>query len=331
MSTTIGTGIQPTPRQARQPRRSKLGGAAIIVAAPIIACALFLWLISFDLDGRLYVVGFVMLLVAMLAAIRTGRQLRAPDALEVLRRDPRPPVVFLRPFDEDSRTLHATPVGQRQGGARPESSSGRGGQEHTLALLFRSVGPFIAIGRPGESLATLGAARTYVSDDVWKQEVEALVRRAGAIVLQPELSSGTVWEIELIARRMDRQRLLLVVPNPALRPLRYGRVRLLVEECLGIVLPLAELCMPCDAFYFDHANAPVPLVLCIPHLAVPLATTSIRLLLRLALDRVAAHEVLSTIMAEMPLGMLRTSKTLTRAAAPFLEGLIENNWKESHS
>ena len=40
------------------------------------------------------------------------------------------------------------------------------------------VGPVLAIGRPGEKLAHLGAARLYVSDDDWQNVAHRLMASA---------------------------------------------------------------------------------------------------------------------------------------------------------
>jgi hypothetical protein len=259
---------------ARQPKRSKSGGLVLIVASPVVAALLLvkaaLLAYSQVTNDRvlsrvdLEFLGSAALLVAWYG-IKFGRQLRAPDAQEVLRRDQRPPIVFLRPFQEDHHHVHKDPVGEREGGGRSglldlfADKINESEVEQRLARLLRHVGPFIAVGKPGESLATVGAARTYLTDDQWKDKVESMVRCAGAVILQPELSSGTLWEVELIARVTDLMRLFLIVPNPALRPLRYMHIRDLVQERFDVMLPTADECPPCDAFYFDDRRNPIPL------------------------------------------------------------------------
>ncbi len=290
----------------------------LIIVSPVLAALLFLKLISFDIDGRFYIYGFAFLLIGALAGIRTGVQLRAPDAMEVLRRDPRPPIVFLRPFDEEQRVMEGNPVGKREGGEDPARSKGKSAYERTLAVLLRKSGPFIAIGRPGEPLATLGAARIYVADHEWKEHVEAMVRSAGAVILQPELSAGTLWEVELVAATWDRKRLLLIVPNPALRPLRYARIRDVVQERLGINLPHVEACPPCDAFYFDDSGRPVPLLLETPRFWISPPQWFWRFV-------GAGKEEIADAVRLAPQSLLVSSPQLARAAKPFLDRLAAAN------
>jgi hypothetical protein len=270
----------PSSNPTRQPARSKVGGIMLIIASPTVAILLFLMLISATSDGRFYIYGAVFLLLGAWKGIHAGLQLLAPDAQELMRRDPRPPIVFLRPFQEDHRVLYGSPIGAREGGVRGDNSETKAGHEQTLKRLLRGLGPFIAVGQPGESLAKLGAARAYLPDNEWKDTVESMVRRAGAVVLQPELSSNTLWEVELVARGVDLRRLILIVPSPNLRPLRYIRVRQLVQERLCVMLPPADACPPlrCSrirqlvqkrlkvmlpspslAFYFDDLKNPIPL------------------------------------------------------------------------
>lgn len=316
MNLLRGTDKQLAANAVRQPRRSKAGGVVLIVVSPIVAGLLFLILLGFGFTGQLLVIGGVFLLAGALAGIRTGRRLLAPDAAEVLLRDPRPPIVFLRPFNEDHRLVYGSPIGKREGGEQSVSSKGETGHEQTLAHLLRGAGPFIAIGQPGEKLVTLGAARHYVSDADWQNEVEAMVRRAGAVVLQPELSSGTMWEVDLVARAADLLRLLLIVPNPKLRPLRYWRIRELTHERLGVVLPIADECPACDAFFFDDGRNPVPLLLDAPSLLIPLPVPE-RVWKFLSISK----EARAASMVDVPPMFLRPSKELVRQAKPFLDRL----------
>ena len=43
--------------------------------------------------------------------------------------------------------------------------------EQELADILEHVGPVVAVGKPGEPLPELGAARLYVSHDEWQGKV----------------------------------------------------------------------------------------------------------------------------------------------------------------
>jgi hypothetical protein len=97
----------------------------LIIVAPIMAVALFLVILAYADDDRFVIYGAVFLLAGAYWMINVGRRMRAVDGWELLRSDPRPPVVYLRPFQEDQRRRYHDPVGDRQGGetAGPNSST----------------------------------------------------------------------------------------------------------------------------------------------------------------------------------------------------------------
>src|SRR5574339_970358 len=102
-----------------------------------------------------------------------GRRLRQRDALSVIAEDPRPPVLFLRSFDDDD--VHDL-----------TSRTGRVGLHRTednLCHALRRLGPVVAIGRPGERLPEVGAARLYVSDRTWQDAVRFFLEKARAVVI----------------------------------------------------------------------------------------------------------------------------------------------------
>lgn len=263
----MGSGISAspalsgTPRSVATPFARKLAGAVIIVAAPVVAILLFVaaWQL---MSGQLLVVTGGVL--AMLAAysVSIGRRMRMPTAWEVLESDPRPPVIFLRPFQEDERLKFGQPIGPRTGGiSTGPSDRSRATYEPKIARALGRVGPFVAVGRPGEKLPPFGAARLYVGDDQWQDVVTDLVTRASAVVLQPDASPGTVWEIQLVARIVDPRRLLLLVPNPAVRPLGFDRVRDLAINLLCVRIPSPATCPPCNGFVFDETRQGTPVLL----------------------------------------------------------------------
>jgi hypothetical protein len=62
--------------------------------------------------------------------------------------------------------------------------------EQAIVKVLRKYGPVIAIGRPCEALPPLGAARFYVSDELWKSKVEDTARVARLVVWATGLSEG---------------------------------------------------------------------------------------------------------------------------------------------
>lgn len=126
-----------------------------------------------------------------------ARQHEADDAAEAMEDDPRAPVLYLRPFAADAA-----------------SSRLRGGktEEEQLAAVLGGIGPVVAIGRPGEELPELGAARLYVSDREWKAAVRDLMDRAILVVMRLGDTDACWWELEQVTARVAPESLLLLVP-----------------------------------------------------------------------------------------------------------------------
>jgi hypothetical protein len=132
-----------------------------------------------------------------------GKRHLAPTADEVMAGDPRPPVVYLRVFLDD-------PTGAVGHGAYflPSLS-----EEEQLARVMSRIGPFVAIGRPGDDLPELGAARLYVADSEWQERVTELMAKARLVVLRAGDSDGFWWEVERAARRLRPEQIVFLVPH----------------------------------------------------------------------------------------------------------------------
>ncbi len=122
---------------------------------------------------------------------RRGRQHTALLGEEVISRDTRPPIVYLRSFTD-------------------EVSIAR--EEEDLATIFGDVGPFVAIGRPGDPLPPLGASRFYVADSDWQGFVAGLLRKASLVIVLAGRTQGLAWEAAQCRQLLDPRRLVILVP-----------------------------------------------------------------------------------------------------------------------
>jgi hypothetical protein len=134
--------------------------------------------------------------------VRRGRRLRAPDALNKLRKDKRPPALYLRSFGDDQLPDPS---------ARPYQLSIASYEDRVTQALNR-IGPPIAIGKPGEETLQTGAARIYVQDDDWQRAVIYFMRRSAVVVVVVGKSPGIWWEIEQALRDVKPERLLIFLP-----------------------------------------------------------------------------------------------------------------------
>jgi hypothetical protein len=149
--------------------------------------------------------------VAGILALSIGKKLTTPRAPEALASDPRPPVLLLRSFADDEIFL--------PGQSAPPPLWAYFGTEETLEQLtagtFSAVGPVIAIGRPGEKLPPLGAARLWVSNEEWKEQVEELLSRCRRVVMflgDIKGNDGLAWEVEKIFGLSAPEKIVLIVP-----------------------------------------------------------------------------------------------------------------------
>jgi hypothetical protein len=136
-----------------------------------------------------------------------GRRLVAQHAADALSKDARPPVLLLRSFTDDAMELeqtHSTMFGQTVLTF-----------EEVLADVCSWYGPVIAIGRPGETLPPLGAARLWVDHGSWQHKVTTLLRDCGAVVMimgAIKGKDGLAWEVETVCNLGLLHKLVLVVP-----------------------------------------------------------------------------------------------------------------------
>lgn len=144
------------------------------------------------------------------AALLWARRRFARRGATVRAADTRPPVLLLRSFGDDMLKIEK---GARW--TRPNDLARQGMTfERVVVGQLEPFGPVVAIGKPGEALAPLGAARDYVSDDVWQREVEQRIHEASLIVLMLGRTEGLAWEL-LRVQRLDQLRKLIMLFPPA--------------------------------------------------------------------------------------------------------------------
>jgi len=120
---------------------------------------------------------------------------------EVLENDPRQPVIYLRSFKDDKgagRPMDVLRVSNMKYLWHMIFAFYNGlhefmgwSEEEILAQVLTTVGPMVAIGRPGEKLPQLGAARVYVEDAVWQPKVHEFLEKAALVVLRLGKTEGS--------------------------------------------------------------------------------------------------------------------------------------------
>src|SRR5215203_1582535 len=141
--------------------------------------------------------------VCVVAAKRIGAALRRARH----RHDTRAPVVYLRSFTVD-RHLSRRPFALgRVFSSRTE--------EEQLVEALREIGPVVAVGRPGERLPRLGAARIYVEAGDWQQQILSWFERAALVVIHVPANptTGVAWETDRSLRLVPLGRLVFLLES----------------------------------------------------------------------------------------------------------------------
>jgi hypothetical protein len=179
---------------------------------------------------------------------RRARRLLLKDATTVLRKDSRPPIIYLRPFAND-------------GLAVPEAKNAPS-YEELLEGSLPDVGPFLAIGNPADELAQPGAARMYVPDDGWREVVLEFTNKAQLILASIGESPGFLWEIQQVSLNVSPERIILCLPiYKAIQEKEQSYKRFREATAKIFPHPLPEEVGTAQFLYFDRDW--------IPHLLTP--------------------------------------------------------------
>lgn len=122
-------------------------------------------------------------------------------------------LLLLRSFGDDGTKLRT--LSTVSGPSCPVVMGPRERFEELLAAaIIVSQSRLVAIGRPGERLPELGAARTYYPDDDWQDAVRVTAARSAAVLLVAGRTEGLAWEVEqLRAWGLLNKTLVLLPPE----------------------------------------------------------------------------------------------------------------------
>ena len=175
--------ISPVPNRGWQLAHGYvLSATAMLLGLGIIGLYGYFQNASVRHNPGAFFMGFLALLGVLVRSLfRFADRVRAPRVIEILKRDRRPPVLLLRSFSDD---FHKLPGYSDRGGTLTFSQGGSKTFEEFLYETFSTLGPVIAIGRPGELTPPLGASRMWVTDAALERSRartagRGLVRRVG--------------------------------------------------------------------------------------------------------------------------------------------------------
>jgi hypothetical protein len=173
---------------------------------------------------------------------RRARRHALLPAAELRKKDPRPLILYLRSFVDDTIEMNA------------RVANGRSWLDRSVRVTFEEVvaghlwryGRIEAIGKPGDRLPPLGSAREYVPDESWQQKVEQLMKDASMIVVVVGQTEGLTWELSKLLELGLTSKLVLLLPPVQTLDLRARALDLRarwdnlcdrVSEVGGIMLP----------------------------------------------------------------------------------------------
>jgi hypothetical protein len=146
--------------------------------------------------------GFLLSLLGFSLLVRARRYFQI-DADSLLAADRRPPILFLRSFDDDEKQKY---VGS-------ERTLLDFSLETRLSNHFSRFGPFVAIGSPNEKVPQLGAARVLLSNDEWQPRVLRWMRDAKLIIMYSGKTHWVNWELRQVVKNECATRLMLMMPE----------------------------------------------------------------------------------------------------------------------
>ena len=160
------------------------------------------------------------------ALILFGRRLMQPRAQTDLAQLGVRPTILLRAFSDDNSEI------ERKSGLSTILSFGfeRLGfdpnirLEHAIADELWRIGPFYAVGYPGEQLPRLGAAKISLADGQWQGVVQGWIRDCRLIVMIAGRSNWLAWELgQVIGQRAIGKLVILLPPDqPSARQERWS-------------------------------------------------------------------------------------------------------------
>lgn len=126
------------------------------------------------------------------------------DAQELVKLDPRPPVLILRTYRDDDRGTVKTDFLET---VDPEAKVG-----HQLNAILSSYGPVITLENPSTKTPLLGPSTKRMDDETWQQEVLSDLERAGLIIIIAGLGRWLFWELNQVVERGLLYRTILIIP-----------------------------------------------------------------------------------------------------------------------
>jgi len=149
--------------------------------------------------------------------LRRVKKFVVKSGKEVIEKDTRSPVLYLRSFqdeEEDSSVVNyfrSAFASNRRDLAKTVPPAGIREQD-ALGHVFRKIGPYIALGKPGEELPELGSSKLYVPNESWQKTVLDFFTRSKLIIFRAGETEGLRWELTELVKRVDPVKVVMLLP-----------------------------------------------------------------------------------------------------------------------
>lgn len=258
-------------KRAQPFRHPKLGLACKILGVIAFIAGYLAWhrgslsirFLGAQASAELYAFLLVFYCLIGTLLIYLGYRLSLQPAESVMANDTRAPIVYLRSFHDDGNNSF-NPIGATAWMLGLEPSPlfkwlgplaninplrlyrllreySTDSAEEQVATELSKRGPFVAIGKPGETFSQGGAARFYVANESWQETVQRLVAQAQIVVLQPADTAGVWWEVDHVMRTVPPERLLISLVNyrtaMGAKQGAYDNLRVRMGQEFGVLLP----------------------------------------------------------------------------------------------
>ena len=203
-------------RQYRRVFTGRHGGRVVVLLAAsmlVSVAGLFSMITSVTFGGHpLQQLSALACLGLACLPYRRARRYSALAARELMERDERRPVLYLRSFGDDRLKVVPRRDSPRRSWLERLGIRGRERFEEVIAGHLWAYGPVVAVSEPGESFPPIGSARTHIDGDGWQAGVEELMDGAALIVVSVGVTPGLAWEVARIAQLDLWHKTLLVFP-----------------------------------------------------------------------------------------------------------------------
>ena len=149
--------------------------------------------------------------------LRQGKKHTVQTGEAVLKTDSRPPVLYLRSFDDETEERSIAKYfknafeSNRKSLAHTVPPVGIREQD-SLGFVFRKIGPYIALGKPGEELSELGSSKIYVPNESWQDTIHDFLQKSKCIIFKAGKTEGLKWELKEIVQRVNPLQIVMIMP-----------------------------------------------------------------------------------------------------------------------